>query len=41
MNGARAVLSGVAVGPSMIVVFELIGRDRSILRLRSQVAWNV
>jgi glutamyl-tRNA synthetase len=41
MNGARAVLSGVAVGPSMIVVFELIGRERSIMRLRSQVAWNV
>jgi glutamyl-tRNA synthetase len=41
MNGARAVLSGVAVGPSMIVVFELIGKDRSILRLKSQVAWNV
>ena len=41
MNGARAVLSGVAVGPSMIVVFELIGKDRSIMRLRSQVAWNV
>jgi glutamyl-tRNA synthetase len=41
MNGARALLSGVAVGPSMIVVFELIGKERSILRLKSQVAWNV
>lgn len=41
MNGARTALSGVAVGPSMIVVFEIIGKDRSIMRLRSQVAWNL
>lgn len=41
MNGARTLLSGVAVGPSMIVVFEIIGKERSILRLRSQVAWNM
>lgn len=41
MNGARTLLSGVAVGPSMIVVFEIIGKERSMLRLRSQVAWSV
>ncbi len=41
MNGARAVLSGVAVGPSMIAVFEILGKDRSIMRLKSQVAWNL
>lgn len=41
MNGARTLLSGVSVGPSMIVVFELIGKERSIMRLRSQVAWNI
>ncbi len=40
MNGARAVLSGVAVGPSMIAVFEILGKERSIMRLKSQVAWN-
>jgi glutamyl-tRNA synthetase len=40
MNGARALLSGVAVGPSMIAVFEILGKDRSIMRLKSQVAWN-
>lgn len=40
MNGARALLSGVAVGPSMLAVFETIGKERSILRLKSQVAWN-
>lgn len=41
MNGARAVLSGVAVGPSMIAVFEILGKERSIMRLKSQVAWNL
>jgi glutamyl-tRNA synthetase len=41
MNGARTLLTGVAVGPSMLSVFEIIGKERSIMRLRSQVAWNV
>ena len=41
MNGARTVLTGVAVGPSMLSVFETIGREKSILRLKSQVAWNL
>lgn len=40
MNGARTMLTGVAVGPSMLAVFETIGRERTIIRLRSQVAWN-
>lgn len=40
MNGARALLTGVAVGPSMIAVFEVLGKERSILRLKSQIAWN-
>lgn len=41
MNGARAVLTGLAVGPSMIAVFETIGKEKSILRLKSQIAWNM
>ncbi len=41
MNGARAALTGVAVGPSMLAVFEAIGKERSILRLKSQIAWNM
>lgn len=41
MNGARTLLSGLAVGPSMIVVFEIMGKERSMMRLRSQVAWNM
>lgn len=40
MNGARTLLTGVAVGPSMLSVFEILGLERSIMRLRSQVAWN-
>ena len=40
MNGARTLLTGVAVGPSMLSVFETLGKDRSIIRLKSQVAWN-
>ena len=40
MNGARTLLTGVAVGPSMLSVFETIGLERTVLRLRSQVAWN-
>lgn len=40
MNGARTLLTGVAVGPSMLAVFETLGKERSILRLRSQVVWN-
>ena len=40
MNGARTLLTGVAVGPSMLSVFETLGKERSILRLKSKVAWN-
>jgi glutamyl-tRNA synthetase len=40
MNGARTLLTGVAVGPSMLSVFETIGLERTIMRLRSQVVWN-
>ncbi len=41
MNGARTLLTGVAVGPSMLSVFETLGKERSILRLKSRIAWNV
>ncbi|NOT47315.1 MAG: hypothetical protein HOP17_06145, partial [Acidobacteria bacterium] len=40
MNGARTLLTGVAVGPSMLSVFEVIGLERTLMRLRSRVAWN-
>lgn len=40
MNGARALLTGLAVGPSMIAVFETLGKERSIRRLKSQLVWS-
>ena len=40
MNGARTLLTGVAVGPSMLSVFETIGLEKTLMRLKSQVAWN-
>ncbi len=40
MNGARALLTGLAVGPSMLAVFEILGKEKSILRLKSRIAWN-
>lgn len=40
MNGSRTLLTGVAVGPSMLSVFEVIGLERTLMRLRSKVAWN-
>ena len=40
MNGARTLLTGVAVGPSMLSVFEVIGLERTVMRLKSQVGWN-
>lgn len=40
MNGARTLLTGVGVGPSMLSVFEVVGLERTLMRLRSQVAWN-
>jgi glutamyl-tRNA synthetase len=41
MNGARTLLTGVAVGPSMLSVFEVVGLERTVGRLRSHLAWNV
>ncbi len=41
MNGARALLTGLAVGPSMIAVFETLGKEKTMMRLKSQVAWNL
>jgi glutamyl-tRNA synthetase len=39
INGSRTMLTGQAVGPSMFEVFEILGRDRSVERLRSGVPW--
>jgi glutamyl-tRNA synthetase len=39
INGSRTMLTGQAVGPSMFHVFEILGRARSVERLRSGVPW--
>lgn len=40
INAARTMLTGQAVGPSMFEVFEIMGRERSVMRLRSQRPWH-
>src|SRR5215471_4558647 len=40
INGARTMLTGQAMGPSMFDVFEIMGRDVSARRLRSQRPWH-
>jgi glutamyl-tRNA synthetase len=39
INGSRTMLTGQAVGPSMFEVFEILGKQRSVERLRSGVPW--
>lgn len=39
INGARTMLSGQAVGPSMFEIFDILGRDTSVQRLRSGIPW--
>jgi glutamyl-tRNA synthetase len=39
INGSRTMLTGQGVGPSMFEVFDMLGRDRSVQRLRSGVPW--
>lgn len=40
LNGARVLLTGQAVGPSMVSAIEQLGKDKTVMRLKSQVAWN-
>ncbi len=39
INAARTMLTGQYVGPSMFEVFEVMGGERSVNRLRSRVPW--
>ncbi|HEX3251918.1 MAG TPA: glutamate--tRNA ligase [Pyrinomonadaceae bacterium] len=39
INGSRTMLTGQAVGPSMFEIFDVLGRDTSVQRLRSGVPW--
>jgi glutamyl-tRNA synthetase len=40
INGARTMLTGQAVGPSMFDIFDVLGREASVQRLRSGVPFN-
>jgi len=40
INASRTMLTGQAVGPSMFEVFDVIGRERSVRRLKSQQPWH-
>ena len=39
INGSRTMLTGQAVGPSMFDIFDLLGRETSVQRLRSGIPW--
>jgi glutamyl-tRNA synthetase len=41
LNGARVLLTGQGVGPSMLAVIETLGKEKTCMRLRSQVVWNL
>ena len=40
INGSRTMLTGQAVGPSMFEIFDVLGRDASVERLRSGIPWS-
>lgn len=40
INASRTMLTGQAVGPSMFKLFEVLGRNRSVERLKSGVPWH-
>ena len=40
IDGARTMLTGHAVGPSMFEIFEVLGSEASVQRLRSGIPWN-
>ena len=39
INGSRTMLTGQSVGPSMFEIFDVLGREASVQRLRSGVPW--
>src|SRR5687768_11802424 len=40
INGSRTMLTGQAVGPSMFDIFDVLGRDASVQRLRSGIPFQ-
>jgi glutamyl-tRNA synthetase len=41
LNAARVLLTGQGVGPSMLAIFETLGKEKSVMRLKSQIVWNL
>src|SRR6476660_8712214 len=41
INGARTMLTGQAVGPSMFEIFDVLGQEASVQRLRSGIPWFI
>ncbi len=39
INASRTMLTGQSADPSMFEVFDVVGRERSVQRLRSQLPW--
>ncbi|HEY0728030.1 MAG TPA: glutamate--tRNA ligase, partial [Pyrinomonadaceae bacterium] len=40
INGSRTMLTGQAVGPSMFEIFDVLGKEKSVERLRSGIPWS-
>lgn len=40
INASRTMLTGQSVGPSMFEIFVTLGKDKSVMRLKSQIPWN-
>ena len=40
INGSRTMLTGQAVGPSMFEIFDVLGKEASVERLRSGIPWS-
>ncbi len=40
LNGARVQMTGQAVGPSMVSAMEQLGKEKTVMRLKSRIAWN-
>jgi glutamyl-tRNA synthetase len=41
INGSRTMLTGQAVGPSMFEIFDVLGKETSVERLRSGIPWSI
>ena len=41
INGARTMLTGQSVGPSLFEIFEILGHEASMQRLKSGIVWNL